>query len=233
MKIIWLGHSAFRIENQDAVILVDPFLRGNPNFPDGHFNAAIEGTTHIAITHGHTDHVGDAVEIAKATGAEVVCNYDLAQVLGAQGVTTLEFANTGGTVPFSGFTVTLVEARHSAAMMIDGTSHATGSANGLIFHFSSGHSVYHMGDTDIFGDMALINELHRPKIGIVPVGDRMTMGPAVAAMACRRYFDFDSIIPCHHGTFEFLSGTAEAFQTAMEEHADRVHICELGEVINF
>ncbi|MEO0497213.1 MAG: metal-dependent hydrolase [Pseudomonadota bacterium] len=233
MKIIWLGHSAFRIENQGAVILVDPFLRDNPSFPSGHFDTAIAGATHVAITHGHSDHVGDTVEIAQATGAKVLCNYDLAQVLGAQGVTTLEVANTGGTVRFDNFTITLVEARHSASIMIDGVSHATGSANGLIFHFSSGHSVYHMGDTDIFGDMALINELHRPKIGIVPIGDRMTMGPAVAAMACRRYFDFEGVIPCHHGTFDMLTGTPDDFKTAMEEHADRVHICELGEVINF
>jgi L-ascorbate metabolism protein UlaG (beta-lactamase superfamily) len=231
VKIIWLGHSAFRIENQDAVILVDPFLRDNPSFPSAHFDTAISGVTHVAITHGHFDHVGDAAEIAKTNGAKVLCNYDLGQVLAGQGVETLELANTGGTVPFDGFTVTMVEAKHSAAMMVGGTSHATGSANGLIFHFGTGHSIYHMGDTDIFGDMALINELHKPKIGIVPIGDRLTMGPAVAAMACRRFFDFDTVIPCHHGTFDMLTGKPEDFQAAMEEHADRVHVPEVGEVI--
>lgn len=231
MKVIWLGHSAFRIETQDATILIDPFLRDNPAFPLAHFDTAIEDTSHIAITHGHSDHVGDSVEIAKKTGAKLICNYDLGQVLGAQGVETLELGSTGGTIPCDGFTITFVHASHSASIMTDGVSHATGSANGLVFHFASGHSLYHMGDTDIFGDMALINELHKPKIGIVPMGDRMTMGPAVAAMACRRYFDFDTVIPCHHGTWDILTGTPEQFVTAMEDQADRVHVCEMGEVL--
>ncbi|MEO0635778.1 MAG: metal-dependent hydrolase [Pseudomonadota bacterium] len=232
MKIIWLGHSAFRIENQDAVILVDPFLRDNPSFPSEHFDTATAGATHIAVTHGHSDHVGDTVEIAKATGATVICNFDLGQIFLHQGVESVDLAGTGGTLTFDGFTVTFVDARHSAALMVDGVSHASGSANGLVFHFAAGHSVYHMGDTDIFGDMALINELHKPKIGLVPIGDRFTMGPAVAAMACRRYFDFDTIIPCHHSSFDVLSGKPGDFKTAMEDQEDRVHVCEVGEVLN-
>ncbi|MEN0088827.1 MAG: metal-dependent hydrolase, partial [Pseudomonadota bacterium] len=186
---------------------------------------------HIAVTHGHFDHVGDTVEIAKTSGAPVICNFDLGQIFSSQGVETVDLAGTGGTLAHEGFTVTFVQPRHSGALMMDGTSHASGSANGLVFHFSTGQSIYHMGDTDIFGDMALINELHKPRIGIVPIGDRFTMGPAVAAMACRRYFHFDTIIPCHHGTFDLLSGRPDDFKTAMEDQADKVHVSEVGGVL--
>ena len=233
MDIVWLGHSAFRIQGEDFMILVDPFLRGNPSFPEAHFDTAIKGTTHIALTHGHLDHVGDTVEIAEKTGCKVICNFDLGEFLSNQGVQNLDVGNTGGTLPQGSFSVTFVDAKHSAALPLepDTGRAAVGSANGLVFHFSSGQCVLHMGDTDIFTDMALINELHRPKIGIVPIGDRFTMGPAVAALSCRRFFDFDTVIPCHYGSFDVLEQTADGFLKAMEDQSDRVHVPKVGEVL--
>ncbi|MEL6948216.1 MAG: metal-dependent hydrolase [Pseudomonadota bacterium] len=218
MKITWLGHSAFHFETDQARILVDPFLTGNPKFDEGLRPAALKDLTHIALTHGHGDHVGDTVAIAKETGAMVIANADLASWLGGQGVENLDVGNTGGTVHHDGFSVTWVQAFHSSAAMDEtGQSNALGAANGLVFHFQDGPAVYHMGDTDIFGDMALINELHQPNVGLVPVGDRFTMGGAVAALACKRYFRFETIIPCHFGTFGLLDDTAEAFETAMND----------------
>ena len=237
MKLTWYGHSAFRIETgakegKGTRILVDPFFEGNPSFRDDLRAGAVDGLTHIALTHGHFDHLGETVAIAKETGATVIANFDLAQWLQHRGVENVDMGNTGGTVHHHGFSLTWVQAVHSSGTLAeDGTSHALGSANGLVFHFADAPTLFHMGDTDIFGDMALIHELHRPAVGIVPIGDRFTMGGAVAALACRRYFDFETIVPCHFGSFPIVDGTAEKFVAAMDDQADRVKVPEVGELM--
>ena len=230
MKITWLGHSAFRVEVGEAVILIDPFFTGNPGFEGLDRAVVTSGVTDIILTHGHGDHLGDTIEIAGATGATVTCNYDLGAWLGHRGVQALELANTGGTVDRGAFTVTYVQAQHSSALVDEaGVAHALGSANGVVIHAADAPTLYHMGDTDIFGDMALIEELHRPKIGLVPIGDRFTMGGAVAALACRRYFDFDKIVPCHFRSFPVIDQTADAFIEAMEGEGERVRVLAPGE----
>ena len=231
MKLTWYGHATFRLETDQATILIDPFLSGNPHVSDAMQQAASEGVTHIALTHGHGDHVGDTLEIAEATGATVLANYDLIQWLQHQGLQNVDPGNTGGTLHHDGFSVTFVQAFHSSATIDEnGIAHSLGMPNGLVFHFQDGPSVYHMGDTDIFGDMALIEELHQPQVGLVPVGDRFTMGGAVAALACQRYFKFKTIIPCHFGTFPIIDATADAFVTAMGE-TEAVKLAELGVAI--
>lgn len=222
MKITWLAHSAFRIETAKAKILIDPFLTGNPAFAGQDPKAAAEGLTHILLTHGHGDHVGDTVRIAKETGATVLANYDLGVWLAKKGVEKLEMGNTGGTIDLGGFTATFTQALHSSAQITeDGVSHALGNPNGLMLHFDDEPSVFHMGDTDIFTDMGLINELHQPDIGIVPIGDRFTMGGAVAALACQRFFDFKHAIPCHYG-LPGVDQTPEKFVKGMEGARTRV-----------
>jgi L-ascorbate metabolism protein UlaG (beta-lactamase superfamily) len=217
MKITWLGHSAFRLENGNTKILIDPFFTGNPAFAGQDAKTVAQGITHILLTHGHGDHVGDTVELARETGATVLANADLASWLAAKGVAKIDMGNTGGTVHFEGFSVTFTNALHSSAQITeDGVSHSLGNANGLMLHFDDEASILAMGDTDIFSDMALINELHQPDIGFVPVGDRFTMGGAVAALACRRYFNFKTAIPCHYGTFPIIDQTAEKFVAGME-----------------
>jgi len=228
MKLTWYGHSAFKIETPKAKILIDPFFTGNPTFPEDKRADASSDVTHIALTHGHGDHVGDTIDIAKQTGATVIGNYDLIQWLQAKGVENVDFGNTGGTVHHDGFSVTWVQAFHSSATVDEnGTAHSLGMPNGLVFHFEDGQSLYHMGDTDIFGDMALIQELHQPQIGIVPVGDRFTMGGAVAALACKRYLNFKTIIPCHYGTFPLVDQTADSFVEAMEG-SEAVNVMNIG-----
>lgn len=218
MKITWFGHSAFRIDSDKARILIDPFFTGNPSFDESHRKSAVEDITHIALTHGHGDHVGDTVTIANESGVPVIANYDLCMWLQKQGVENIDPGNTGGTVHHSGFSMTWVQAHHSSATLDDnGVSHDLGLPNGLVFHFDNGTTVYHMGDTDIFGDMALVQELHQPNIGIVPIGDRFTMGGAVAALACQRYFKFSTIIPCHYGTFPIIDQTADTFLAAFDD----------------
>jgi L-ascorbate metabolism protein UlaG (beta-lactamase superfamily) len=230
MKMTWYGHSAFRVEAGDATILIDPFLSGNPKWGRG-WKEAAHGVTHVLLTHGHGDHVGDAVEIVKATGAILVANHELCMYLVGKGCSDRKInpGNHGGTVQCGGFTTTFVHALHSSSATDEaGRSIYLGNPAGLVLHLPGGRTLYHMGDTDIFGDMALIGELHRPDVGIVPIGDRYTMGGAVAALACQRYFRFEKVVPCHYGTFGLLDPDASKFVAGMEGTGTEVIVPEIG-----
>jgi L-ascorbate metabolism protein UlaG (beta-lactamase superfamily) len=216
MKITWFGHSAFRLDFADKAVLIDPFFTGNPAF-EGDREKIIEGVSHILLTHGHGDHVGDTVEIAKATGAKVVTNFELCMYLAKQGIQNIDPMNTGGTTDQDGFTVTLVRADHSSGLVEMDVNFPLGPANGIIVKAPNEPTVYHMGDTDIFSDMGLIAEIHQPEIAMVPIGDRFTMGPEVAALAVQRYFsNLKAVIPCHYASFPPLVPNADRFVAALE-----------------
>jgi L-ascorbate metabolism protein UlaG (beta-lactamase superfamily) len=215
MKITWFGHSAFRLDFAEKVVLIDPFFTGNPGF-EGDRAKILAGTTHVLITHGHGDHIGDALDIAKETGAKVVTNYDLCMYLASKGLENFDPMNTGGTTNQGGFTVTLVRADHSAGLVDAGVAFPLGNPNGVIVKAPGEPTVYHMGDTDVFGDMGLIAELHQPEVVIVPIGDRFTMGPETAAFAIKRFFKPKAVIPCHYGSFPIVEPNADRFVAAME-----------------
>jgi L-ascorbate metabolism protein UlaG (beta-lactamase superfamily) len=214
MKITWLGHSAFRIETRSSVILVDPFLRGNPKFHLD-FVAVTAGVTHILLTHGHDDHIGDTVEIAKASGAQVLSSFEVCVYLAGLGASNINPGNTGGTIALDDFKVSFTPAFHSSGTIVAGKPIYLGNPMGIVITPDAGPTIYHMGDTAIFSDMALVRELYEPKIGIVPVGDRFTMGGKIAAEAVHRYFDFETVIPCHYGTFDMLAQDPREFVAAL------------------
>lgn len=230
MKMTWFGHSAFCVETGNAKILIDPFLVGNPSWGKG-WEEPGKGATHVLLTHGHDDHIGNALDICKASGAQLVANFEICMYLVAKGVDGAKInpGNHGGTVDCGGFTTTFVNAVHSSSTQLgDGKNLYLGNPAGLIIHAPGEKSLYHMGDTDIFGDMALINELHQPQIGLVPVGDRFTMGGAVAALACRRFFKFETVIPCHFATFGVLEPDASKFVAGMEGSGVETRLPEVG-----
>jgi L-ascorbate metabolism protein UlaG (beta-lactamase superfamily) len=233
VKITWYGHSAFRIESGNAKILIDPFLTGNPSWDKG-WEGPAEGVTHVLLTHGHNDHIGDSLDILKKTGAMLVANFEICMWLTGQGADDRKInpGNTGGTVDCGGFTVSFVRADHSSSFQTGGGNNIyLGNPLGLILHFPDDKTVYHLGDTDIFSDMALINELHQPQIGLVPIGDRFTMGGAVAALACRRFFNFEKVIPCHFGSFPIIDQSAEKFVEGMKGSGTEVLTPKPGDAV--
>jgi L-ascorbate metabolism protein UlaG (beta-lactamase superfamily) len=233
MKLTWYGHSTFKIEAGGASILIDPFLSGNPSW-DGGWEEPAKGVTHVLLTHGHDDHLGDSADILKSTGAMLVANFEICMYLVGKGVSQdrINPGNFGGTVDCGGFTTTFVQALHSSSTQGQGGANTyLGNPGGLILHFPEDKTLYHMGDTDIFTDMGLINELHEPKIGLVPIGDRFTMGGAVAALACRRFFDFETVVPCHYATFGLLDQNADKFVEGLKGSGTAPLVPKIGEAV--
>jgi len=225
MRIFWYGHSCFRLETGDSAILIDPFLKGNPTFEQSGiaWDEATNGITHVALTHGHQDHVGDAGEICKKHGATLFANFELAMYVKTKGAEKLEPMNTGGTVAATDFELTLVNALHSSSQEV-----YLGNPNGIVIRSKEGKTLYHMGDTEMFGGMALIAEFHKPHIGIVPIGDRFTMGARSAAFACKKFFSFEMILPCHYGTFPgMLDASADKF--VAEINSQNVVVPKVGQ----
>ena len=153
MLITWLGHSGFRIEIEDAVLLIDPWLTGNPLFPAGRDDEAISGATHILLTHAHGDHAADAARLAQALGIKVHCIHELSQWLTAQGTETVGFGK-GGTLTLGGAKVTMVNASHSASIDFGDKGLLPGGSAAGFMIAGEGHTIYVSGDTDIMADMA-------------------------------------------------------------------------------
>lgn len=219
MKITWLGHSGFRIEIEGAVLLVDPWLTGNPMFPADRRAEALAGATHVLLTHGHGDHAGDALALAAELDVPLAGIYDLISWYQARdGVKGIGF-NKGGTVDLAGAKVTMVNACHSSSVGgKDGPVYAGSEAGFMIA--GEGHTIYLSGDTDIMADMGWMGEYHRPDIGILAAGGHFTMDMERAAFAARKYFQFRWVIPCHYRTFPILAQNADALRAGLPPGVD-------------
>jgi L-ascorbate metabolism protein UlaG (beta-lactamase superfamily) len=231
MQITWFGHSAFRLDFGGKAVLIDPFFTSNPAFVSDKA-AAIAGVSHIVLTHGHFDHVGDTLDIAKQTGATVTTNYDLCMWLAKKGLEKFNPMNTGGTSDLGGFTVTMVRADHSSGDIVDGMPIYLGNPCGVIVKAKGEPTVWHLGDTDIFSDMALLAEIHAPRVAIVPIGDRFTMSPQTAALAVKRFIKCETAIPCHYGTFPIIEANADAFVAEMKGASTKVIVPEKGKAFS-
>ena len=208
MNIIWLGHASFRIELEDQVVLIDPWLTGNPMLDDEHHAAALEGATQILVTHGHFDHSQDLKMVAQKTGAPVAGMVELMGYFAAQGVENTTGFNKGGTIKCGKVAVTMVPASHSSSVDGDNGPIYMGAETGFMIS-GEGHTIYVSGDTGIMADMDWMGDYHKPDIGILSAGGHYTMDMAQAAYAAKRYFDFKTVIPCHYRTFGALEQSAE------------------------
>lgn len=209
MQLTWLGHSAFHLQTGTQSLLIDPFWTGNPTFPAG-YEDGVTKVDVVVLTHGHEDHLGDTVRLATKYGATVVAQYEICMYVNGLGVEKLQPMNTGGCIEHGGVRYCMVPALHSSALILDGKPVTMGDPAGFVIQ-SEGRSIYHTGDTALFSDMALIQRIYRPKIGLVCIGDRFTMGPETAAIACNEFLDLELIVPTHWGTFGLLSGQPEEF----------------------
>jgi len=210
MKITYYGHSAFVLELDGKSIAIDPFITGNPICPLEDI-AELGKIDYVLLTHAHADHLGDTLDICKAHSPKVFAIFELATWLESQGVKNCTPMNVGGTLDAGDFELTMTRAYHSNSIQLeDGSLISGGDPAGFVIK-AEGQSLYFAGDTDVFSDMALINEFHKPTIGILPIGDHFTMGVKGAAYACNNFFDFETIIPMHHSTFDLLTGTPDDF----------------------
>ncbi len=216
MEIIWLGHGSFRIETAGQVLLIDPWLTGNPSLTEDQHDAAVAGATHILLTHTHFDHVVDVLPLAKQLSIPVIGQYDLMGYWAeAEGIETVGF-NKGGTVDLNGVKVSMVPASHSSTFATPDGLRTGGTEVGYMIA-SEDHMLYVSGDTDIMADMEWMGNYYKPDIGILSAGGHFTMDMKGAAYAAKRYFDFKTVIPCHYKTFPILEQSAQALVDGISE----------------
>ena len=197
LSFTWLGHSTFLFRSPGGKrILIEPFVASNPSCPES--AKKLGELDLILITHGHSDHAADAASIARATGAHVIANYEICLWLESKGIQNTAPMGHGGTQTIGGLAITMVNAVHGSSFVDDGRVVYLGHPAGYVIRFEDGLTIYFAGDTDLFGDMRLIGEMHRPAIAFLPIGDRFTMGPAAAARAVE-FLGVRQVVPMQIG----------------------------------
>lgn len=231
-RITYLGHATFRLTTPGGGrILIDPFLTNNPTTPEDMKDPGELET--ILITHGHFDHFDDAINFAQETGAQTISNFEIYSYLQSKGVENSAPIQKGGTAEIGGVKVTATHAFHSSSIAEeDGIVLYGGEPMGYIVEFESGFKVYHAGDTAVFGDMQLIGELYSPDLALLPIGDRLVMGPYEAAHAAR-LLGVEHVVPIHYSTdvLPLFTGTPDDLKKHASDIAPNVnvHVMEPGD----
>lgn len=246
VELQWFGQSAVKIKTVSGkVILIDPFISKNPKTPEKFKDLSSLGNVDlILLTHGHGDHIGDTVEIAKITKAKVALNADMGHTFASLG--WLSYAqlirfNKGGPIrPIGeGITITMVHAEHSSEVVYVNPVtkkkevHPGGEPAGYIIELENGLKIYHAGDTGVFTDMKFISEYYKPDIALLPIGGRFTMDPAHAAYAVKNLLKTKKVIPIHYGTFPPLRGTPEQFIKELGVFPTEVIVMKPGDIKKF
>src|SRR5580658_3496890 len=214
-RVTWLGHATVLVTTAKGTnILIDPFIGGNPKYPKGY--ELPSKIPYILLTHGHGDHISDAVPAAKKHGSTVVAIYELADYVKGQGVPEIIGMNLGGTVQLDDVAATMVEAKHSSGAQDEHGTHYVGVAAGYVLTVAEGPVLYHAGDTAVFGDMALIRDVYEPEVAMLHIGGFYTMGPTEAAHAVR-LLGAKTILPLHFGTFPPLTGTPQQLASLVDK----------------
>ena len=230
IKLTWLGHATFLIESPGGKkILIDPWVMNNPMTPAD--KKKFDNIDVMLCTHGHGDHIGDAVELAKKHDPKVVGVYELCLWMNKKGAKQIMPMNKGGSQEVGDVYVTMVHADHSCGIEDDGQIIYGGEPCGYVITFKNGVRIYHAGDTNVFGDMQLIHELYQPDIAMLPVGDVFTMGPREAAHACK-LLKPKAVIPMHFGTFPLLTGTPQELERRIKDTGVELHTMKPGESLS-
>ena len=223
MKLKYFSHSSFLITlDSGSRLLIDPFLDGNPTSP---VKASEVEAEYILLTHGHGDHLGDTLEIAKRCNSLCICENELASYLASKGLQAHNM-HIGGSYSFEFGKIKLTQAWHTS---VTPDNECVGSATGLLI-FVEDKIIYHMGDTGLFLDLKLIGELNPIDYLLVPIGDNFTMGIDDAVKACS-FVNPECAIPMHYNTFDVINADPEIFKQKLETNGIKCQILEFGQEI--